>query len=231
MKIANVVISIKKSLHVISGVKHPGENTQKKDSWSIVWLNALEGRIWIKRRALIGLWKFSPDLRKHNWASLGECNNDLRCEEQSERDPAPRSPQAPAGRRETVGENCVKMSSKHPDQILTTWQHPEKILTTSSNILQHLDKMPSTWVRQVVCEGGWLLGRATPAEGFSIGTILTKTRLLAKMLMNVTRLVRKQSFMWRALSKCHLNIATKTKWTERIIGTCTHDVLKSDKSI
>ena len=175
---------------------------------------------WIKRHALIGLWKFSPDLRKHNWASLGECNNDLRCEEQSERDPAPRSPQAPAGRRETVGENWVKMSSKHPDHILTTRQHPEKILTTSSNILQHLDKMPSTWVRQVVCEGGWLLGRATPAEGFSIGTILTKTRLLAKMLMNVTRLVRKQSFMWRALSKCHLKIATKTKWTARITGTC-----------
>ena len=124
---------------------------------------------------------------------------------------------------------------QHPDNIMTTFsnilRHPDNILQHPDNILQHLAKMPSTWVRQVVCEGGWLLGRATPAEGFSIGTILTKTKLLAKMLMNVTRLVRKQSFMWRALSKCHLKIATKTKWTERITGTCTEDVLKSDKSI
>ena len=164
---------------------------------------------------------FFSDLQKHNWASRGECSNDLRCEERSERDPAPRSPQAPAGRRETVGENCVKMSSKtswqHP---LISWKNPDNLLQHYDNILKHLAKMPSTWVRQVVCEGGWLLGRATPAEGFSIGTILTKTRLLAKMLMNVTRLVRKQSFMWRALSKCHLKIATKTKCTERINGTC-----------
>ena len=52
-----------------------------------------------------------------------------------------------------------------------------------------------------------------------MGTILTKTRLLAKMLMKVTSLVRKQSFMWRALSKCHLKIATKTKWIARMAGT------------
>ena len=117
-------------------MKHPGENTQKKDSCSIFWSNALESKKWIKRRALISLWKFSPDLRKHNWASRGECNNGLRCEERSEWDPAPRSPRAPAWRRETVGENCVKMSSKkswqHLDDIL---QHPEKVLPTSSNIL------------------------------------------------------------------------------------------------
>ena len=52
-----------------------------------------------------------------------------------------------------------------------------------------------------------------------MGTILTKTRLLAKMLMKVTSLVRKQSFMWRALSKCHLKMATKTKWIARMAGT------------
>ena len=215
MKIANVVISMKASKKLTC---NKWSETSRRGHWEKGFLsNSLVKCTW---RDQISEEKFFSDLQKQNWASRGECNNGLRCEERSERDPAPRSPQAPAGRRETVGENWVKMSSKHPDHILTTRQHPEKILTTSSNILQHLDKMPSTWVRQVVCEGGWLLGSATPAEGFSIGTILTKTRLLAKMLMNVTRLVRKQSFMWRALSKCHLKIATKTKWTERITGTC-----------
>ena len=64
-----------------------------------------------------------------------------------------------------------------------------------------------------------------------MGTILTKTRLLAKMLMKVTSLVRKQSFMWRALSKCHLKIATKTKWTARMAGTCKEDIVLSSEVI